>query len=459
MRPLVFIVTVFLFIYACSPRTTAPSKPSAKSESYRMHEVKAGETFATIASKNSVTTQQLKNANPGIREPLKAGQTIKIPLKTTTTGETTIRPDTVKPPVKPGDLRKEKYKIALLLPFKTQLDDELQEDIDASTRVILEFYEGALIAFDSLQSLGLKAEVHAIDTDRDENEVNKFLNSPLAKEADIIIGPAYASKIGIVEEFCRKNNKYFVSPISSSPDVTTNNSLGTQFTPSVPTQVDLASKYIVENFRNVNAVIAHKDFVRDTDLKNMFMGSLKKHGAEDVYSVIFDNAGNEQLKMKLLPGRQNFVIIPSSDEAFVAEVFSDLIVYAGEFEIAVMGLPTWEGFETIDFGKLQNVQTYFFSTSQINYENYHTKAVRKKFINRWKTDPSAMGYQGYDVAFIFGKMLLEHGLNFQSQLPKMIYQPTQNGINWQKSGEDGGYENQYVAILRYKDYELRKLNK
>lgn len=459
MRPLVFIVTVFLLIYACSPRTTAPPRPPAKSESYRMHEVRAGETFATIASKNSVTTQQLKNANPGIREPLKAGQIIKIPLKTTTAGETTTKPDTVKPAIKPGDLRKEKYKIALLLPFKVQNNDDTQTDIDPATKIILEFYEGALMAFDSLQSLGLKAEVHVIDTDRDDNEVNKFLNSTLAREADLIIGPAYASKIGIVEEFCRKNNKFFVSPISSTPDVTSENLLACQFTPSVPTQIDLASKYIAENHKNVNAVIAYKDLIRDTDLKNMYLNSLKKYKVEDVYSIIFNSSGNEQLKMKLQPGKQNFVIISSSDEAYVAEIYSDLINYADEFEISVMGLPTWEGFETIDFGKLQNVQTYFFSTSQINYENYHTKSVRKKFINRWKTDPSVMGYQGYDVAFIFGKMLLEHGLNFQSQLSKMVYQPTQNGINWQQSGDDGGYENQYVAIMRYKDYELRKINK
>ncbi len=70
-----------------------------------------------------------------------------------------------------------------------------------------------------------------------------------------------------------------------------------------------------------------------------------------------------------------------------------------------------------------------------------------------------MGYQGYDVAFIFGKMLMDHGLNFDTQLPKLIYQPTQNGMNWQKTDETTGFENKYVSILRYKDYELRKLNK
>jgi ABC-type branched-subunit amino acid transport system substrate-binding protein len=344
-----------------------------------------------------------------------------------------------------------------LLPFKAQQHEDSFTEIEPATRMILEFYEGALIAFDSLEKLGLKAEVHVIDTDQNDKTISNFLSSKIAHEADLIIGPAYSSKVGLVEEFSRKNNKYLISPVTSSPDITKNNENGFQFTPTVPTQIDLASKYIADNFNAVNTLITYKDFIIETDLKNMYMNSLKTHGVEDVYSIIFKEAGNEELKNKLISGRQNFIIIPSSDEAFVAEVYSDLVTHAEEFDISVMGLPTWESFETIDFGKLQNLQTYFFSTSQVNYENYNTREVRRKFIKRWKTDPSVMGYQGYDVAFIFGKMLMDHGLNFQQQLPKLIYQPTQNGINWQKTDETTGYENKHVSILRYKDYELRKL--
>jgi LysM repeat protein/ABC-type branched-subunit amino acid transport system substrate-binding protein len=457
MRLLLILFLLSLFIYSCSPRTTpTPSKPPVStSASYKIYVVKAGETFVSIAQRNNVTTQQLRSANPGVREPLKAGQKIRIPLDTKE--DVAILPDTVRPQVKPEDFRKDKYKIVLLLPFKAQQHEDSFTEIEPATRMILEFYEGALIAFDSLEKLGLKAEVHVIDTDQNDKTISNFLSSKIAHEADLIIGPAYSSKVGLVEEFSRKNNKYLISPVTSSPDITKNNENGFQFTPTVPTQIDLASKYIADNFNAVNTLITYKDFIIETDLKNMYMNSLKTHGVEDVYSIIFKEAGNEELKNKLISGRQNFIIIPSSDEAFVAEVYSDLVTHAEEFDISVMGLPTWESFETIDFGKLQNLQTYFFSTSQVNYENYNTREVRRKFIKRWKTDPSVMGYQGYDVAFIFGKMLMDHGLNFQQQLPKLIYQPTQNGINWQKTDETTGYENKHVSILRYKDYELRKL--
>ncbi|MGI8893325.1 MAG: PBP1 and LysM peptidoglycan-binding domain-containing protein [Bacteroidia bacterium] len=460
MRPLVIIFVLSFFIYSCgSSRRTPPSprQPVPANVSYKMYEVKAGETFASIAQKNAVTTQQIRSANPGVREPLKAGQKIRVPLSSTSPSEISTLPDTVQPPIKPEDFIKEKYKIVILLPFKSQQHEDSSEEIEPATRMILEFYEGALLALDSLEELGFKAEVHVVDTDQSDKAVANFLTSKIADEADLIIGPAYSSKVGLVEEFSRKNNKYLISPVTSSPDISKNNVNGFQFTPSVPTQIDLASKYIAENFKAVNALIVYKDFIIETDLKNMYMKSLKAYGVEDVYSIVFKEAGNVELKNKLIAGRQNFIIIPSSDEAFVAGVYSDIITHSLDYDIAVMGLPTWESFETIDFGKLQNMQTYFFSTAQVNYENYNTREVRRKFIKRWKTDPSVMGYQGYDVAFIFGKMLMDHGLNFQQQLTKLIYQPTQNGINWQQTDETTGFENRYVSILRYKDYELKKL--
>src|SRR6185295_12251510 len=86
------------------------------------------------------------------------------------------------------------YTIAFLLPFNTGkvfIRDLQQSDFyfPEETRIAVEFYQGAMLAIDSLKKMGLKATILVYDVGNDSATITAVLARPQLRDADLIIGP------------------------------------------------------------------------------------------------------------------------------------------------------------------------------------------------------------------------------------------------------------------------------
>jgi LysM repeat protein len=144
--------------------------------------VEKGEGLFAIAKKYSVSVDDIKSANPGITEKIKADQIIKIPIKpcnkTNFSKKDTIslkKEDSAK-----YDFNKPKllnsYNIELMIPFYldniNQIDPDVQniKDKDAddyTSFTFVQYYEGILMAVDSLKKIGFSAKIYVYDVDDD----------------------------------------------------------------------------------------------------------------------------------------------------------------------------------------------------------------------------------------------------------------------------------------------------
>ena len=109
------------------------------------------------------------------------------------------------PEIKPTN----KVKLAILLPF--DLNAEVR---DANMNRFMEFYEGSLLAIDSLRKTGLSVEVNTFDIGKTQSQLTSVLAKPEMKTVDIIIGPAYTSQITSIGEFAKENKIKVVVPFS-----------------------------------------------------------------------------------------------------------------------------------------------------------------------------------------------------------------------------------------------------
>ncbi|HEY4785958.1 MAG TPA: LysM peptidoglycan-binding domain-containing protein, partial [Bacteroidales bacterium] len=189
-------------------------------EKYVEYKVGRKETMYSISKDHNITVDELIAANPILNTgDLKKGQIIQIPVKSDTeiiAIPIVNIPDTVKQETTTTEQKtpcenvkafSETIKVAILLPIFIEgnetlamLDSAMTEkggekmnyetnEFYQLTANLLEFYEGALMAIDSLKKAGMSVKLYVYDTGRDNQKINSILAKPEMARVDLIIGP------------------------------------------------------------------------------------------------------------------------------------------------------------------------------------------------------------------------------------------------------------------------------
>lgn len=83
---------------------------------------------------------------------------------------------------------------------------------------MVEFYEGFLMAADSLKRQGISLDIHTFDSKGKASEVNAILAQSKMKEMDIIFGPVNQEAIPLLADFADKHDIRLVIPFSPKVD-------------------------------------------------------------------------------------------------------------------------------------------------------------------------------------------------------------------------------------------------
>lgn len=92
-------------------------------------------------------------------------------------------------------------KAALILPF--------QED-----KRMVEYYEGFLMAVDSLKRTGTSLDLYVYDSGKEVSTLNTILAKNEMKNMDVIFGPMHQNQIKPLSDFAEKNDIRLVIPFS-----------------------------------------------------------------------------------------------------------------------------------------------------------------------------------------------------------------------------------------------------
>ena len=176
------------------------------------------ETLFRISKKFDVSTTELIKRNPSLKDGVKAGAVIYIPVKeeqkvlvsTEITDEKEVnallsrKKDSKKLPV---------VNVSLLLPFMTE-----EAYPSSNTSRFIEYYEGFLLAVDSMRNQGCSINLSVFDTGNGTEKINDILKNPAVKEADLLIGAVQNEQIHHVAKFAEKNKIRYVIPFTSKND-------------------------------------------------------------------------------------------------------------------------------------------------------------------------------------------------------------------------------------------------
>lgn len=448
---------------------TAQAEPAVKKNEWRdMHKVARKETIFSISQQYGITQEELIAANPELKNgKLKKGSFLFIPYpKSQETGKTA--PSSQAAPsneelFKENSISKKQIntiKVALMLPFTSTSQDEQSR--------MVEFYEGFLMAIDSLKHQGVSTDIYTYDTKGTTAGTNAILSQSKLKDMDIIFGPAHQSSIASVAAFADKNNIRLVVPFSPKVDqVFTNPNIYQVNTP----QSYLYSKvyeHFIRKFGKTNVI-----FVDD--------GSGDKEKAEFIKGMkneLKDN--NVRFKQIQLAGdidpnkviaamdtlQENIFIPTSGRSSALTRVLPHLTLVRREhphFDMHLFGYPEWQTYTQDFLANFYELDTYFYSSfytnnlfpAAINFTQSYRRWYSKDMSNTYPK----YGMLGFDVGYFFLKGLSQQGNKLEENLNRVQVTPIQTGFCFERVNNWGGFINRKVFFVHFtKDYELIKLD-
>jgi LysM repeat protein/ABC-type branched-subunit amino acid transport system substrate-binding protein len=455
-----------------------PVKSGQNSSTVTMtnHVVEKGESLYSIAKSNSVTVEDIAKANPGISDNIKPGQTILIPVKNAAGIKNKTNSDSTSADNNSANYNcnnpklLDSYNIALMIPFYLNDisainpdDPDIKEKAasDFTSFTYVQYYEGILLAIDSLKKKGFSAKVYVYDVDEDSAATAAILAKPEFAKMHLIIGPFFEGSMRVVARFAQKHNIKVVDPVSTDDAILKGNPTLFEVSPSISMQLKQLAAWIVGRYPSSPVIVVDNNLENEKEYVSIFKAALKAQlklaGIKDTASneVIYNQSGLSGITRYFRNADTNIVVTLSNNgELFVTNYVSKLDEIYDKYKMIVIGLPGWKNYDNVETEYLQNINLHMFSSSFIDYTNDNVKNFIYAFRDQYKTEPDKCAFQGYDVGMFFFNALNSYGLNFDKCIDKVVGSNLQSNYKFVKTGSKDGFDNSYLNIYRYEDYRL-----
>ena len=462
-----------------------------------IYTVKQGDTLYSLSKKFGVSVADLILINPQLRWGLKTGMVLNL------SGERQISPfahtdtldirsitsfryhsDIICDSIR-NNRNPQPIKVVMLLPFHARellaLDTitndsarKANENYKYLNRGInfTEFYEGFLIAVDSIQKLGAQVTLFTYDTKSDTMQIEQILKELEIIRPDLIFGPILPENIKHVSVYAQTNSIPIVLPLSSHKNKATNgNPYAITLIPDIDTELNYCADYLSQ-FHDKNIILIHNEdslgsLKIDEFRETLFAYFSSKSTYEEVLykEIRLNDTSEKNLAHTLRENIDNVVFIVSSNEAYVSNIIGLLRINQSlGYNIQAFGLPVWRSFDNLRIELLHQLNTVIYVPFFIDYtskktQKFLTQARSKLGHEPYRKVKNGKGYNytylGYESGLMFLSLWHSYGKDLRNclcymdgEMPQTTYR-----LKWDANG---GFSNVSINFVNYTtDYDVK----
>lgn len=422
------------------PDTTPETK------SYTQYAVQPKETIYSISKKAGISEEQLIAMNPELKNGLKDGMVLQLPLEkaVSTNGDIVVTlgkgaPGSVTDLTK--TLKKSgKKEIAILLPFNiARLEsDTLRKHMLRSDRFLnmtLDFYAGALIAIDSAKALGLPLKVRILDSKESKNssDVNGLASS--LGSADAVIGPFFQGNVENAAALLATKKIPVISPLSKDKSKPYSNLFN-----SIPS--------------NETIRMAMMTYLKSKDANVIAIVDPKKSAARDFIKANYPSARfidgtptDAILRTHLVKDRMNYVFLETENTGMVLTATKLLAAALPDYKIQLVVPELTDALENDEMPMDRLVKLKMLYPSVTRDNNTPQAAIfAKVFKEKNGIMPSQFATRGFDVTFDTILRLFQEE-DFAEGIASKTSEQIENKFSY--TAQNGGNYNTGVYIMQY----------
>ena len=438
-------------------------------DNYIFYEVKPKQNEFRLTRKFGMTWAELVQLNPDLKDGLKAGMVLKLPKDKV--GDFEVRNALVLDKVNLLDSINVAVvpKVLFLLPFRLdKLDlnnkEETEKIIDNrnSLKYSLGLYSGALIAIDSMKSLGVSIDVKTFDNQLDLVKTKQILQGEQLGSYSAVFGPLDMASLKETAVQASKFNVPVVAPVPAKSDISLDNVFFSYTDEEVLWKHML--DYVETNHKDETLLI-----IADEDNKKEKDAILKRFPTAKVVVVKEEekNIGinRDKLQTLLSDDVANWVFVESDNYKLISSVVSILNSFNNTAFDPVLGKDkvNVRMFTTDMNSAFENdvISNTHLSNLKFTYPSVNRQVSNNSFVERYRTrfgdDPDKYAVRGFDLTY---DMLLK--LAYKNNLvdvSRIIGETEYSGnkFNYERKGVSG-YYNQSSYIMMMDDLRIKTID-
>jgi len=367
------------------------------------------------------------------------------------------------------EVKRSTYNVAIFAPLYLDSVFATSNDIPGRTmpRYVLpglEFYEGAQLALDTLQTQGYNLRVTVYDS-KGKQSISSLIRSKVLDATDLIIGSVTNPDLKELSDFSRDKQINFVSATYPNDGGVTDNPFLFISNSTLKTHTEALQQYVQETFANKNIVLLRRNTAFEARMYADFKAAYDKMDyakKSRIREFVWNDATTaDELSKVLLTDRTNILVVTALDENGAKTLLRKLSGITATYPMQVYGMPTWDIFRFKE-PEFKGMNIYYSSPYYNDKNDYYTRYVTDYFRRTYRARPSDMAIKGFDMTYYFVKLLRDKGVYFNAYAndePKIIsrynFQPV-----YVREGESAPsyFENKNIYIYQKGESEDIKMN-
>jgi hypothetical protein len=283
----------------------------------------------------------------------------------------------------------------------------------------LEFYEGCIIAADSLDKEGVPLDISFYDSRSEKTSIQNVVTDPSFDSMDLIIGHVNGIEAKLLASIAAQKDIPFINVTYPNDAGITNNPNFVILNSTLFTHCNAMYKFIQRNHALNSVVVFRKQGAQEDRLEGYFRDITKNTNAVPLkikYVTLGDFFTADDVKQHLNPDGKTVCIAGSLDISFGQMLAEQLVSVYPETPSVLFAMPTW--WDVADFSKPEFKGLEIMYTTPFYLYPFHPMVIKinSDFKTRFYSRPTDMVFRGYETIYHFGHLLHIHGKNLGSAL-------------------------------------------
>jgi ABC-type branched-subunit amino acid transport system substrate-binding protein len=284
----------------------------------------------------------------------------------------------------------------------------------------LDFYNGVMLAIDSLNTEKIAVEVLVYDSKSLLSPLEVQMEDSALQDASLIIASFNTrDEIKVLADLALEKKIPLISSTYPNDGGITANPFFILLNPTLPAHIEGIYKYIHRVFPTNNVIMFRRKGNMEDMIQSVF-GNMNKRtsGIPLKYKTVElpDNFSAKEVTDQLDSSRQNIVICGTLDETFGLNL-SKALGSAKNFPAIAVGMPTWDGLR--DIGK--DIEIVYSTPYNLSRTDKLSSRLTEKYKTKYAGRPSDMVFKGFESMYHFTKLLLKYGNGLVSHLSDKEY--------------------------------------
>ncbi len=400
----------------------------------------------SLTRMTGLSRDSLITLNPGLKDGLKAGMTIKIPNKIAADSLNVFTGDYATVNLLDSINNYRPQRMAVMLPLSLhKINDEFENRDqlleDKTARIAVDFLAGMQVARDSALSLGLQVEYDVFDTQKSKDKTLSILNSNDFTIYNSVIGPLMSANVVEVAKQLRSDDIPVISPLTNT-DVRLYKNLF-QSRPDDQLLKDRLKQFLKSYATGKNVIIVtdntkpelRREFSALLPAAQVLVPDSKKNY---IYSLNYIKA--------LKPEIENVIILAVDNVGFITDAVTNYSAKTDTHRITMFGM---ESFEEMGLPNTRLSQLHY-TFPQMHKDADENHSFIKRYELKHGITPNKYVTRGFDIAMDVILRQASSTSMFESAGKDGATRMSESKFAYHKKPFEG-YNNESVFILQYQE--------